>query len=120
MMVSTRRHSNRYALQPRRRRAVASDGCADSDAASLGENIPAPGAIAAPDHDDSSLPRQGGEDNLAHQVDELIPEEMDDERIPEYDTDDDDDESGERPAIRHRTVSNVITIPQRSTRQSAL
>ena len=49
---------------------------------------------------------------------------MDDERIPEYDTDDDDDddddESGERPAIRRRTVSNVITIPQRSTRQSAL
>ena len=59
-MVSTCRHSNRYALQPRRRHAVASDGCADSDAASLDKNIPAPGAIAAPDHDDSSMPQHGG------------------------------------------------------------
>jgi hypothetical protein len=43
---------------------------------------------------------------------EQIPEEMDDEYIPENDNDDDGDESGERPVIRRRTCSNhVITLP---------
>ena len=130
-MVATRLHRNRHALLPRRR-AVGGDGRADSDVASVGENIiPEPAAIAAPDHDDSSVsPQEEADnssvspqeeaDNSAQQVDALIPEEMDDEYIPGNDSGDDDDKSGERSAIRRRAHCNVITIPQRSTRRSPL
>jgi hypothetical protein len=83
--------------------------------------MPAPAAIAAPNHGDSSAVSPEGEAaNLAQQVDEQISEEMNDEYSPENDTDNYGDKSGERPAIRRRTCSNVITIPQRSTRRIPL
>lgn len=112
MIVSTRRHRYRHALLPQRR-ADSGDGCADSDAPSVGENIPAhaAAAMAAPDHDDSPVPPHREADNLAQQVEELNPGEMDDESIPETDAADDDDKSGERPAIRRRTYNSVITVP---------
>ncbi len=122
MMVPIRAHTNRHTIITRHRRAVAGDGRAEADdAASVGDNIPAPAAIDTPNHGDSSaLPPEGEAANLAQQVDEQIPEEIDDEYIPENDTDNDGDESGERPAIGRQTCSNVITIPQRSTRRIPL
>ena len=69
MMVPTRTHTNRHTLIPRRRRgAVAGDGLVEEsdDAASVGDNIPAPAAIAAPNHGDSSaVPPEGEAANLA-------------------------------------------------------
>jgi hypothetical protein len=101
MMVPTRKHRNRHTLIPRRRCAVAGDGRAESDDAALVvDNTPAPAAIAAPNHGDSSaVPPESEAANLAQQVDDQIPEEMDNVYIPENDTDNDDDKSGERPAI---------------------
>jgi hypothetical protein len=55
MMVPTRTHTKRHTLIPRHRRAVAGDGRAESDnAACVGDIIPAPAAIDAPNHGDSS------------------------------------------------------------------
>jgi hypothetical protein len=119
MMHTPRRHSNRYVLQPHRRRADDSDGDDDSDAASLAaiaapdENMPAAHAAVASQHNDSFVPLQGD----GQQDDDLRDEEMkDDEDFHQENGDsDDDDDGGERRAVRSRSPG--ITIPKRSTRQ---
>ena len=94
------------------RHAVAGDCRAESDAASVGKNIPVPAAIAALDHGDSSA--------VPLQVDEQSHDKMDNEYIPEIDADHDGDKRGERPAIWRQTCNNMVTIPQRSTQWSPL
>jgi hypothetical protein len=87
----------------------------DPDAAPVGDLLPpAVGASVAANQDNDSLSHQDDEDYYsAQQVDAEVSEESNDEF-----TGDDDYEGGERPAIRRRLSTSVITVPLRWTRQS--
>ncbi|KAI2510068.1 hypothetical protein MHU86_4362 [Fragilaria crotonensis] len=121
--VTVRGHSNRHPLPPRHP-AVGDDPDADPDqavradpdAAPVGDLLPpAVGASVAADQHNDSQSQQDDEDYYsAQQVDVEVPEEESDDAF----TGDDDNEGSERPAIRRRLSTSVITVPLRWTRQS--